>query len=174
MHKSRRNTTRRIARIGGQISLFLTRSTSTQDMSTVKWSTRKTCDHGYFLVSWCFLVVGQSLGADVGVVGLVVVDLVEDGDDGLRELVYLHVPPLQDVDARLWWAAAQVEEDASFFQVALDEVDGPLQLRWGQAIQGSLLEDAVDTPVWPLLGDIHSFPPHPSFEVPFLALLLVD
>lgn len=67
-----------------------------------------------------------------------------------------------------------MEEDAACSQHSVYVVDGLLYVSAIQAVQGRLLDYAVELEVRPLLGDIDPFPLYPPLQVPLLTLLLVD
>lgn len=67
-----------------------------------------------------------------------------------------------------------MKEDASFFDIPLDEVDCFFELALREAVEGSLLKDTTDVPVRPFLCYVNSLPVYPSLEIPFLTLFLVD
>lgn len=56
----------------------------------------------------------------------------------------------------------------------MDIIDSLFDLFCGQAVNGGLLENNVDSEIWPATGDVYPFPSHSSFQVSLLATPLVN
>lgn len=103
-----------------------------------------------------------SFGADIGIVGLRIIDFCEHWNDSFRKFIHLDVPFLEDIDALLGRTATDMKENATSAQHAVDVVDGLADIPCIKAVQCCLLDDAISLEIRPFLGDINALPANAS------------